>query len=75
MNVRLRRSLDVISERPQDARLERPRDVRFGCSRDGQIGSLETSWGRWSSTSLGRPWDQFAGWVTPIFASYFVSFI
>ena len=57
MNVRLRRSLDVISGRPQDVRLGRPRD--------GQIGSLgdvletlegDVFWASWGPI--------FASWVS-----------
>ena len=59
MNVRLRRSLDVISGRPQDVRLGRPRDVRSERSRDGQIGSL--------GNVLGTSWGPiFAGWAMSV---------
>ena len=56
MNVRLRRSLDVISGRPQDVRLGRPRD--------GQIGSLGDVLGTLEGDVLGTSWGPiFAGWT------------
>ena len=63
LNVRLGRSLDVISELPQDVRLRRPRNLRSGPPHDGQIGSLEDVLGTLEGDVLGTSWEPiFAGW-------------